>query len=181
MGSLSTKALVYRSTVELPPGVYGVSQGYYVAVERWPQHHHWQYHIAPQDAAQTFYLEFPAVVRNGQPFRDSTPRLFPALADYACLGELFTYEFGGQDPDGDSLAYDLVTPAQRPRLAHRAQPGGGGRALRRDLGWGPGRSFHSQIPGALALSIGARTGGSRCGPLRRGCSCSGGAARNFGG
>ncbi|RZK88933.1 MAG: gliding motility-associated C-terminal domain-containing protein, partial [Hymenobacter sp.] len=110
VGSLSTKALVYRSTVDLPPGTYNAPQGYYVAVERCCRNNAISNIIAPGNAAQTFYLEFPAVLRRGQPFRDSTPRVFPPLADYACLGETFTYDFAGQDPDGDSLVYDMVTP-----------------------------------------------------------------------
>ena len=157
VGSLSTKALVYRSTVELPPGVYGASQGYYAAVERCCRNVTISNIVAPQNAAQAFYLEFPAVVRNGQPFRDSTPRLFPALADYACLGELFTYDFGGQDPDGDSLAYDLVTP-----LNGHASPVGPSPVVAgapyAEITWAAGRGPASQIPGAPALSIGARTG-----------------------
>lgn len=167
VGALSTRALVYRNTVALPPGVYGASQGYYVAVERCCRNITISNIVAPQNAAQTFYLEFPAVVQNGQPFRDSTPRLFPALADYACLGELFTYDFGGQDPDSDSLAYDLVTPLNGHASPLVPSPVAAG-APYAEIAWGPGRSLASQIPGAPALSIGGRTGRLQVRPTRQG-------------
>ena len=157
VGSLSTKALVYRATIELPPGTYSSSQGYYAAVERCCRNITISNIVAPQNAAQTFYLEFPAVTRQGQPFRDSTPRLFPALADYACLGEVFTYDFAGQDPDGDSLAYDLVTPLNGHASPVVPSPVVTG-APYATITWAAGRSQTNQIPGAPALSIGGRTG-----------------------
>ncbi|AMR26524.1 hypothetical protein A0257_04970 [Hymenobacter psoromatis] len=157
IGALSTKALVYRNTIELPPGTYNGSQGYYAAVERCCRNISISNIVAPQDAAQTFYLEFPAVVRGGQTFRDSTPRVFPPVSDYACLGELFTYDFAGQDADGDSLAYDMVTPLNGHATAVNPIPNVSS-APYTEVIWQSGRSQASQIPGAPALGIGARTG-----------------------
>jgi hypothetical protein len=158
VGSLSTKALVYRSTIELPPGTYNGAQGYYAAVERCCRNISISNIVVPADAAQTFYLEFPAVVRNGQAFRDSTPRVFPPLADYACLGELFTYDFAGQDPDGDSLVYDMVTPLNGHSTPVEPKPMAAASAPYTEIIWGAGRSRASQIPGTPVLGIGARTG-----------------------
>lgn len=182
VGSLSTKALVYRSTIELPPGTYNGAQGYYAAVERCCRNISISNIVAPGDAAQTFYLEFPAVVRGGQPFRDSTPRVFPPLADYACLGELFTYDFAGQDPDGDSLVYDMVTPFNGHSTPIEPKPTAAASAPYTEISWGAGRTRASQIPGTPVLGIGARTGrltvrpsatglfvfGVRCQEFRRG-------------
>ena len=158
VGSLSTKALVYRSTIELPPGTYNGAQGYYAAVERCCRNISISNIVGPADAAQTFYLEFPAVVRNGQEFRDSTPRVFPPLADYACLGELFTYDFAGQDPDGDSLVYDMVTPLNGHSTPIEPKPTAAFSAPYTEISWETGRSQASQIPGTPVLGIGARTG-----------------------
>lgn len=158
VGSLSTKALVYRNTIELPPGTYNGVQGYYVAVERCCRNISISNIVAPSNAAQTFYLEFPAVVRNGQEFRDSTPRVFPPLADYACLGELFTYDFAGQDPDGDSLVYDMVTPLNGHSTPVEPKPMTAFSAPYDEIIWGAGRSRTNQIPGTPGLGIGARTG-----------------------
>jgi hypothetical protein len=182
VGSLSTKALVYRSTIELPPGTYNGAQGYYAAVERCCRNISISNIVAPNNAAQTFYLEFPAVVRNGQEFRDSTPRVFPPLADYACLGELFTYDFAGQDPDGDSLVYDMVTPLNGHSTPVEPKPTSALSAPYNEITWGTGRGRASQIPGTPVLGIGARTGrltvrpaatglfvfGVRCQEFRRG-------------
>jgi len=181
-GDLSTKALVYRSTIELPPGTYTSSQGYYAAVERCCRNVSISNIVAPQNAAQTFYLEFPAVVRGGQTFRDSTPRVFPPVSDYACLGELFTYDFAGQDADGDSLAYDMVTPLNGHSTAVEPKPATAAPAPYAEIIWAANRGVNNQIPGAPALGIGARTGrltvrpsatglfvfGVRCQEFRRG-------------
>jgi hypothetical protein len=158
IGDLSTKAIVYRSTIELPPGTYNGAQGYYVAVERCCRNISISNIVVPANAAQTFYLEFPAVVRGGQTFRDSTPRVFPPVSDYACLGELFTYDFGGQDPDGDSLVYDMVTPLNGHSTPVEPKPVVPAPAPYTEVTWATGRSALSQIPGTPALGIGAHTG-----------------------
>ena len=113
--------------------------------------------VNPGNAAQAFYLEFPAVTRGGQPLVDSTPRQFPALTDYACLGEPFYYEFGGTDADGDSLVYDLVTPLNGhasinvPRPTATAAPYA-------PITWSPGLSATTPLPGNPTLRIDRRTG-----------------------
>jgi gliding motility-associated-like protein len=175
VGSLSTRQLVYRNraTLRLPASTYSATQGYYVAVERCCRNNAISNIVGSGSAAQTFYLEFPAVVRGGQPFRDSTPRIFPPLADYACVGELFYYDFAGQDADGDSLAYDMVTPfnghttAAQPTLTNISNniplP-----APYAPIIWGPGLSASNQIPGAPTLTIGARTGRLSVQPTRTG-------------
>ncbi len=158
VGSLSTKALIYRSTIELPPGTYNGAQGYYVAVERCCRNNAISNIVLPGDAAQTFYMEFPAVVRNGREFRDSTPRVFPPLADYACIGELFTYDFAGQDADGDSLVYDMVTPLNGHSIPSVPKPAVADKAPYSEITWVAGRSQSDQIPGVPGLTIGVRSG-----------------------
>jgi gliding motility-associated-like protein len=167
VGSLSTRRLLYRNTILLPASTYNGSQGYYVAVERCCRNIVIANINQPGAAAQAFYLEFPAVVRNGQPFRDSTPSIFPPLADYACAGETFYYDFAGQDPDGDSLAYDLVTPLNGHANSVQSKPAPlpGPYAT---INWLPGYSATNQILGTPALSIGARTGRLTVQPSRLG-------------
>ncbi|MFD1872805.1 gliding motility-associated C-terminal domain-containing protein [Hymenobacter bucti] len=175
VGSLSTRQLVYRNRAPLllPAATYGSAQGYYVAIERCCRNNAISNIVNPGAAAQAFYLEFPAVVRGGQPFRDSTPRIFPPLADYACVGELFYYDFAGQDADGDSLAYDMVTPlnghttSAQPTLLNLTNnvplPG-----PYQPITWNAGLSASNQIPGAPTLTIGARTGRLTVRPTRVG-------------
>ena len=158
IGSLSTRKLVYTADVVLSPSVFNSPGGYYVAVENCCRNASINNIIAPGAAAQTFYLEFPAVVRNGQPFIDSTPQIFPPLSDYACLGELFYYDFGGQDPDGDSLAYDMVTPLNGHATTANPNPGQAVQAPYSLVTWKAGLSTQNQIPGAPTLQVDAHTG-----------------------
>ena len=180
--TLSTRKLVYSKDITLPVGTYTSTQGYYVAVERCCRNNSISNIVAPGNAAQTFYLEFPAVVRNGAPFIDSTPRIFPPLADYACRNELFYYDFGGQDADGDSLVYDLVTPLNGHSDATVPKPAAASPAPYSPITWNPGLGTLNQLPGAPTLSINRATGrltvrptdlglfvfGVRCAEYRRG-------------
>ena len=181
VGSLSTRKLVYTKSITLDAATYASAGGYYAAVERCCRNLAIGNIVNPGGAAQTFYLEFPAVVRNGAPFIDSTPRLFPALGDYACRDNLFYYDFGGLDPDGDSLAYDMVTPLNGHSTAVNNMPAPAA-APYGPITWATGLSATNQIPGAPALGIDAHTGrltvrpsrlglfvfGVRCAEYRRG-------------
>ncbi|MBU6120741.1 T9SS type B sorting domain-containing protein [Hymenobacter siberiensis] len=183
VGSLSTRKLVYTKDITLDITTYANPGGYYVAVERCCRNISISNIMNPAGAAQTFYLEFPAVVRSGAAFIDSTPRIFPPLGDYACRGELFYYDFGGQDIDGDSLAYDMVTPLN----GHASAAVGNTAPLPSaapyaPITWSPSLSAANQIPGTSALGINARTGrltvratnlglfvfGVRCAEFRKG-------------
>ncbi|MBC6992524.1 gliding motility-associated C-terminal domain-containing protein [Hymenobacter sp. BT491] len=157
--SLSTRKLVYTQTITLAADTYTSPAGYYAAVERCCRNLSISNIQNPGAAAQTFYLEFPAVVRSGQSFIDSTPHIFPPLGDYACRGELFYYDFGGQDPDGDSLAYDLVTPLNGHSTAAptNSKPLASA-APYSTVTWNTGLSAQNQIPGTPPLGIDAHTG-----------------------
>jgi hypothetical protein len=115
-GEIITDKLIYTTTIVLPYEDFDDPLGYYIAWERCCRNYN-IVNIVSQNpeqggigAGQTFYLEFPAVVKDGQPFINSSPRLFPPLNDYACPGKPYYVDFAGVDDDGDSLAYTLVTP-----------------------------------------------------------------------
>jgi hypothetical protein len=119
-GEIVTSKLTYTSTVTLPNNVYNDPQGYYVVWQRCCRN----YRITniysnppnagdptdPNAAGQTFYLEFPPVVKNGVALYNSSPRLFPPLNDYACPNRPYYVNFAGVDDDNDSLVYTLTTP-----------------------------------------------------------------------
>ncbi len=115
-GEIVTDRLLYTTTVVLSPSIYDDPEGYYIAWERCCRN----YQITniysepqpggPRFAGQAFYLEFPPIVKNGQPFINNSPRLFPPLNDFACPGIPYYVDFAGVDDDGDSLVYSLVTP-----------------------------------------------------------------------
>ncbi|MHA6247994.1 gliding motility-associated C-terminal domain-containing protein [Pontibacter sp. CAU 1760] len=110
VGQLVTRKIVYYQTIYLDPLKFNNPSGYYVTWERCCRNGTINNIISPQDAAQTFYMEFPPVVRDGNFFQNSSPILFPPLSDYACVNEMFYFDFNGTDPDGDSIVYDMVTP-----------------------------------------------------------------------
>jgi hypothetical protein len=118
-GEVVTDRLIYTALVTLAPASFNDPEGYYVSWQRCCRN----YSItnifsenpqsgAPgnQVAGQTFYLEFPPVVRDGKPFINSSPRLFPPLNDFACPRRPYYVDFAGVDDDGDSLVYSLATP-----------------------------------------------------------------------
>ena len=156
--TLSTRKLVYSQDITLSAATYTSTSGYYAAVERCCRNNGISNIQNPAAAGQTFYLEFPAVVRNGQTFRDSTPRIFPPLSDYACLGELFYYDFGGTDADQDSLVYDMVTPLNGHSSTTDPAPNQALSAPYTTITWKTGLSTQQQLPGAPTMSIDARTG-----------------------
>jgi len=155
---LSTRLLVYIREVQLPAAVYINPTGYYVAVERCCRNNVIGNIVNPGGAGQTFYLEFPAVVRNGKSFINSTPRIFPPLSDYACRNELFYYNFGGQDVDGDSLVYELVTPLNGHSSTGNSKPSQAEALPYDPITWLSGRSETNQVPGSPTLTIGRTTG-----------------------
>lgn len=109
-GDLITRRLEYFSDLNLNTNVYSDIEGYYVVWERCCRNGVIDNIVNPGNAGQTFYMEFPALVRNGQRFINSSPRLFPPLSDYACVNQIFGFDFSGTDADGDSLVYSLNTP-----------------------------------------------------------------------
>lgn len=120
---LSTQKLIYTALISLTASEFSDPLGYYVSWQRCcrnyvidnifserPTFGNGQPNPNAKFAGQTFYLEFPPVTKNGQPFIDSTPELFPPLSDYGCVGKPYYVDFSGSDVDGDSLVYSLVTP-----------------------------------------------------------------------
>lgn len=116
-GELITNRLVYTTTITLSNDQFSDPEGYYIAWERCCRNYSIT-NVISEDvqnggtifAGQTFYLEFPPVVKNGKRFINSSPHLFPPLNDYACPSRPYYVNFAGVDDDGDSLVYSLVTP-----------------------------------------------------------------------
>ena len=59
-----------------------------------------------------FYVETVVSIPNPILGFNNTPILLNDPLDEACLGKLWTHNPGGQDPDGDSLAYSLLPSLQ---------------------------------------------------------------------
>lgn len=131
-GEIVTTKILYSDVFVLPANQYDDPDGYYLVWERCCRNYSIT-NIYSDDplfgiyAGQTFYLEFPPVVRDGQTFINSSPRLFPPLNDYACPNRPYYVDFTGVDDDGDSLVYSLVTPLNTKTSAAIPLPGPGPR------------------------------------------------------
>jgi len=149
---LITAKLLYSQDIYLSPGTYNDPEGYYVVWERCCRNNIINNIVAPWDAGQTFILEFPPVFKDGKQFVNSSPVLFPPLRDYASAGYSYWADFAGQDPDGDSLAYTLVTPY--------STPGGGANPVPEPtpppyplVEWVPGITLDNVVPGTPPLRV----------------------------
>lgn len=167
IGSLSTDKIVYTRNINLSPSAFASPNGYYLVWERCCRNGVISNIFNPGSAGQTFYLEFPALTRNGQRFINSSPELFPPVSDYACLNELFQYNFGGKDPDGDSLAYELATPLNGHSTMNMPAPLALPAPYSQVL-WTAGLHTGNQIPGNPTLRIDPRSGQLLVRPSRLG-------------
>lgn len=157
-GEIVTDKLIYSTNIILSPEVYNDPEGYYVAWERCCRNYTITNIFSPDPqlgpgyAGQTFYLEFPPVVKNGQPFINSSPQLFPPLNDYACPNRPYWVDFGGVDVDDDSLVYSLVNPLNT--VTPQAIPiGGPHRGPYPTINWRPGFSLDQIVGGNPDLAI----------------------------
>jgi len=75
-GDLRTRKIYYSLSIFLPPDVFNHPDGYYLVHERCCRNGGIGNIVAPQDAAQAFYLEIPPVVKNGEPFINNSPPAF---------------------------------------------------------------------------------------------------------
>jgi hypothetical protein len=170
-GLLQTDKLFYSSNITLSPDTFNDPAGYYISWERCCRNYNITniYSELPVDgnitAGQTFYLEFPPVVKNGQPFVNSSPHLFPPLNDYACPGRPYYVNFAGVDDDDDSIAYSLATPLSTFTSAGiPLHPSPGPYPL---VQWRPGYSLSNIIGGSPDLRI-SRDGLLTCTPRDQG-------------
>lgn len=155
-GEIITTKLLYTADIVLSPEFYDDPEGYFVVWERCCRNYSITniYSQVPTganiSAGQTFYLEFPPVVKRGQPFINSSPRLFPPLNDFACPFRPYYVDFAGQDDDGDSLVYSLVTPLNTTASVALPTPSPGPYP---PITWRPGYSLNNIINGKPDLRI----------------------------
>ena len=148
--SLSTRRIVYEGLIELDPLLYDDPEGYLIVWERCCRNHTINNIVNPNETGNKFLLEIPPVVKNGAPFINSSPSLFPPLSDYACINQLYYVDFAGTDDDGDSLVYSLVTPldSSTPEPVPEPTP-----QTFREAVWANGFDLANVIPGSPSLAI----------------------------
>jgi len=98
-------------------------------------------------------MEFPPLVKDGEPFINSSPELFPPLSDYACVNQPFYFDFGGTDADGDSLVYYLSNPINGNSSRNDPAPIEAISAPYPFVNWNAGHSLNQVIQGDPVLNI----------------------------
>lgn len=103
----------------------------------------------PASAGMTFYCEIPDPA-NLQAQNNSNPDFGPYPLDaYLCVNNIKNFSFNVTDPDGDSLAYSLLTPLNN-------TPNGAGPY--NPINWAGGFSLANIVGGTPPMSINAQTG-----------------------
>ena len=98
LGFLCTLKVEYSHEITLNPEIFNHPDGYVIVWERCCRNWDTKNLINPGWNGMTYTLYFPPVVdANGDPFINSSPRLFPPLSDYACVNQLFYIDFAGTD------------------------------------------------------------------------------------
>jgi hypothetical protein len=120
IGQLMTSRVVYSTVLTLQPELFNHPDGYYIVWERCCRNYTIINIVSDQPpagvpdflraAGQTFFLQFPPVIKGGVQFKNTSPQLSHVMADYGCSKRMFNADFAGFDADGDSLAYSIVTP-----------------------------------------------------------------------
>lgn len=151
----------YYTTYQFDPKKYTDPGGYYMVWERCCRNDALTNvnSYVGDGVAMTFYLEFPAMMKNGQTFMNSAPDFRLPNGDYICINKPFTFDVGATDADGDQLRYSLVTPLNgyttrtSPTLTDESP-----RSSYPTINWAPGYSLSNIIPGNPPLSINPNTG-----------------------
>ena len=157
---LRTSEVHYTANVQFDASRYTDAGGYYIVWERCCRNAAIDNIVNPNQVGQVFYLEFPAMTQNGQPFTNSAPDFSLPNGEYICVNRPFTFDFGATDRDGDALSYRLITPwaGYTGPNASLSNSNGTGYASYPAVIWKPGFSDQAAIPGPSPLTIDARTG-----------------------
>ena len=145
----------FEADLQLDPVNYTDPQGYYISYQTRNRNAGIDNIVNPSQTGFTLYLAFPALLRNGVNIPYSSPR-FPLInGEYVCIGEPFTFPFGGTDPDGDELRYSMVTPLSQNNTGQNQALSPGPYP---DVNWRAGYGATNAISGSPALNIDAQTG-----------------------
>ncbi len=153
IGNLLVRRIYYAQEITLNRNLFSEQEGYYMVWERCCRNNIISNIVEPQNAGLTMYLEFPALVdRNGRPFINSEPQIFPPLSDYVCINQPFFFDFSGSDPDGDELRYRLTVPINGNSTFNDPRP----EPLRGpyvSIEFVPGININNMVPGSVPLRI----------------------------
>ncbi|MEZ4902802.1 MAG: gliding motility-associated C-terminal domain-containing protein [Spirosomataceae bacterium] len=155
---LQTLLIRYSSEIIINTANFDDPKGYYIVWERCCRNSIITNIINPSSTGETFYMEFPALVQNNQPYTNSSPKFGELKGDYICLNRPFTFDFSGQDADGDSLVYSLTKPWAGYAGTGNPEPIARGSSTYPEVVWAAGINDQNMIPGPRPLTINSRTG-----------------------
>ncbi|MFY0652566.1 MAG: gliding motility-associated C-terminal domain-containing protein [Cyclobacteriaceae bacterium] len=152
IGQLLTTRPLYTTRVTLDPDKYSNPEGYYIVWERCCRNANVVNinNATGTSVGMTYVLEFPAIVKDGEPFVNSSPQLFPPLSDYACVGQLYYADFAGTDIDGDQLVYSLKTPLNSSNNTPVPRPSP---KPHQEISFAIGFTEEAMVPGTPSLQI----------------------------
>ena len=153
--NLNFVVATFEADLQLNPATYADAQGYYISYQTRNRNAGIDNIVDPVQTGFTFFLAFPALQRNGVPIAYSSPRFPPINGEYVCVGEPFTFSFGGTDPDGDELRYSLVTPLDQKGTGRNQTVSP---APYPTVRWKTDYDPQHAIPGTPALAVDPQTG-----------------------
>lgn len=151
--NLRTLKAIYSATIQLDKNRYTDPEGYYISWDRCCRNSDITNLANGADVGILFYLEFPAIVRNGADVLNSSPEFVFPNGEYICQDKLFTTDFSATDADGDELRYSMVTPMRGFSSATNAQLVPVSRSSFPLVTWAAGLGAQNAIPGSPALGI----------------------------
>ncbi|RYF48598.1 MAG: gliding motility-associated C-terminal domain-containing protein, partial [Cytophagaceae bacterium] len=151
--NLRTLKAVYNTNFQFDKSRYTDPEGYYISWDRCCRNNDISNLSDGTNVGILFYLEFPAMVRNGADVLNSSPELVFPNGEYICQDKLFTTDFSATDADGDQLRYSLVTPMRGFTSAVEPLVSPISRTSFPLVSWAAGLSEQNAIPGNPALSI----------------------------
>lgn len=153
--NLRTLKAVYNLTVQLDKNRYSDPEGYYISWDRCCRNNDISNLANGTDVGILFYLEFPAMMRNGANILNSSPELVFPNGEYICQDKLFSTDFSATDADGDELRYSLVTPMRGFTTVNNPLVSPVSHSSFPLITWASGLSAQAAIPGNPALTISA--------------------------
>ncbi|QHV96822.1 T9SS type B sorting domain-containing protein [Spirosoma endbachense] len=155
---LETSEVRYSAQVQLDASQFSDPAGYYVVWEKCCRNKNVVNIRTPEASGMIYYLAFPPLLKNGTPFRNSSPVFLTPNAEYICLNKPFSLAFRATDADGDELRYSLTTPyndnVYKPAGFNNSPNSPAYRLLR----WMPGYSEQVAITGNPPLRIDRSSG-----------------------
>ena len=153
---IGTDMMTFLGDVILTPDKYSSPNGYYAVWENCCRNETIVNIVSPDAEGMAFYMEFPAVIKNGVRFYNNSPQFKQIRGDFPCTDKIWNFDFSGTDFNGDSLVYRAATPLAGHAFA-------GGPALPNpgpydSIDWKPGYSRTNQIPGTPPFNIHPVTG-----------------------